>query len=39
MKSLHEPVVVALAGLARELEWPGTGLAGMGPMKYAEICK
>ena len=37
MKVSHEPVVVALAGL--EPEWPGTGLAGMGPMKYAEICK
>ena len=35
MKCLHEPVVVALAGL--EPEWPGTGLAGMGPMEYAVI--
>ena len=36
MKCLHKPVV-ALAGL--EQEWPGTGLAGMVPIKYAEICK
>ena len=31
MKSLHEPVVVGLAGM--EPEWPGTGVAGMGPIK------
>ena len=37
MKSLYEPAVVALAGL--EPEWPRTGLAGMGPMKYTEIRK
>ena len=39
MKSLHEPVV-ALAGL--EQEWPGTGLAEMGLVKYeknVEKCK
>ena len=36
MKSFHEPVV-ALAGL--EPEWAGTGLAGMGPVKYAEKCR
>ena len=33
---LHEPVVVGLAGM--EPEGPRIGLAGMGPMKYAEIC-
>ena len=32
MKSLHEPVVVRLVGM--EQEWPGTGSAGIGPMKY-----
>ena len=34
--SLREPGVVGLAGI--EPEWPGTGLAGMSPVKYAEIC-
>ena len=37
MKSLHESIVVAIAGL--ESEWTGAGLARMCPMKYAEICK
>ena len=35
MRRLYEPVVVGLAGM--ESEWPKTGLAGMGPMKYAEV--
>ena len=34
MKNYTEPVV-ALAGW--ELEWPGNGLAGMGPVKHAEF--
>ena len=33
MKSLHEPVRAGLDGM--EPDVPGTGLAGMGPMKYA----
>ena len=38
---VHTRAVTAQAGIMmeQELEWPGTGLAGFGPMKYHSMQK